>query len=78
MANIYCPHCEKTHEVKCKYKYSYTWYKGVLIKHKEMFYKCDNVPKGKGVFYTSDMCKKNYEFFKKALAEKGLFFKGVC
>lgn len=77
MANIYCPICQRTHEVKCKYKMETDLYKGVQIKHKVMYYECENVPKGDGVFFTLDMCLKNDKFFQKAVIEKGLFFKGV-
>ncbi len=72
MANMYCPYCEEKHEIKAKIKNVLSTYKGIQIKHKTMFYECERVPKGEGIFWSGRMTQRNSIFFEEALKQKGL------
>ncbi|MBQ4509339.1 MAG: hypothetical protein II984_01325 [Clostridia bacterium] len=72
MANMYCPYCEEKHEIKAKIKNVLSEYNGQIIKHKTMFYECERVPKGEGIFWSGRMAHKNSKLFEEALMQKGL------
>lgn len=73
MANIYCPYCEKYHDIKAKVRMKYVKVKGIYIKFQEHYYQCENIfPLNRGVFWNMSMVLNNNKRLEEAVQKAGI------
>lgn len=72
MAKMYCPICEKTHNVVQRIKVNKFTYKGKILKCQKRVYMCRNTRYGAEFFEDGEMVNENLAKMRAAIKESGL------